>query len=130
MPLKNILRRLLPGVMAAMLILPGLSYAQTYPAKPVRLIVPYPAGGTTDLLARAVAQKLGAKWGQVFIVENRAGAAGNIGAEFVWRAAPDGYTLLFASPGPISINKGLYPKLGYDQDTFSPCPWWPPRLTY
>jgi tripartite-type tricarboxylate transporter receptor subunit TctC len=94
------------------------AHAQTYPNKSIRLIVPYPAGGTTDALARIITQKIGAKWGQVFVVENRGGAGGNIGADLVWHAAPDGYTLLFASPGPIAINKSLYPKLGYDEDTF------------
>jgi tripartite-type tricarboxylate transporter receptor subunit TctC len=116
MLVKTVLTRLLLVVAVAF---SGLAHAQSYPTKSIRLIVPYPAGGTTDSLARVIAQKLGAKWGQVFIVENRGGAGGNIGAELVWRAAPDGYTLLFASPGPISINKSLYPKLGYDQDTFT-----------
>jgi tripartite-type tricarboxylate transporter receptor subunit TctC len=123
MLVKAVLTRLLRVVAVAAAVafsaFPGFAHAQSYPTKPIRLIVPYPAGGTTDLLARVIAQKLGAKWGQVFVVENHGGAGGNIGAEIVWHAAPDGYTLLFASPGPIAINKSLYPKLGYDPDTFT-----------
>jgi tripartite-type tricarboxylate transporter receptor subunit TctC len=113
---KALLSRVL---LAATIAFAGVAHAQNYPSKPIRLIVPYPAGGTTDALARLVAQKVGAKWGQNIIVEDRGGAGGNIGAEIVWRSAPDGYTLLFASPGPIAINKNLYPKLGYDPDTFT-----------
>jgi tripartite-type tricarboxylate transporter receptor subunit TctC len=113
---KTLLSRIL---LAATIAFTGVAHAQNYPSKPIRLIVPYPAGGTTDALARLVAQKVGAKWGQNIIVEDRGGAGGNIGAEIVWRSAPDGYTLLFASPGPIAINKNLYPKLGYDPDTFT-----------
>src|ERR1043165_7966801 len=71
-------------------------HAQDYPAKPVRIIVPFPAGGTADVMPRIFAEKLAQKWGQPFTVENRAGASGNIGAEAVYRAEPDGYTLLSA----------------------------------
>ncbi len=94
--------------------------AQEYPNKPVKVIVPHPPGGTTDLMARMVGEKLHEKWGQPFLVENRAGANGNIGAEAVWKAAPDGYTLLLSAPGPLAINKMLYSKLAYDPDTFVP----------
>jgi len=107
-------------LLAATFMLPGMSQAQNYPTKPIKFLVPYPAGGTTDVLARLVAEKVGAKFGQPVIVENRGGAGGNIGAEAVWRASADGYSLLFASAGPLAINKNLYPKLGYDQDTFTP----------
>ena len=102
---------------AALLLLavaPGALPAQTYPAKAIRVIAAQSAGGGTDLLARTLAQKLNEAWKQPVVVENRPGAAGNIGTELVVRAAPDGYTLLFSSAGPIVINPGLYPRLGFD----------------
>lgn len=94
--------------------------AQAWPTKLVRIIVPFPAGGTADVLPRVLAEKLGAKWGQSVIVENRVGAGGNIGAEAVARADADGYTLLASPPGPLAINHNLYPKLGYDPTKFVP----------
>ena len=87
--------------------------AQTYPAKPVRIVVPWPAGGGTDTAARIVGQKLSEALGQLFVVENRAGATGMIGAEYVARSAPDGYTLMAATP-PLIYTASLYPKLRYD----------------
>ena len=95
--------------------------AQPYPARPVTFIVPFPPGGGTDISARTVAAKLAAKWGQSVVVENRAGAAGILGADAVARARPDGYTLLIANVGTQSINPSLYPKLPYNPDTaFAP----------
>ena len=94
--------------------------AQEWPAKPVRIIVPFPAGGSADLMPRILGEKLSEKWGQPVVVENRAGAAGNIGAEYVYRAEPDGYTLLSSSPPPLAINRLLYPKLGFDSTQFVP----------
>ena len=94
--------------------------AQEWPAKAVRIIVPFPAGGSADLLPRAVAEKLTERWGQPVIVDNRPGAAGNIGAEAVFRADADGYTLMSSPPPPLVINKLLYPKLAYDPDEFVP----------
>jgi tripartite-type tricarboxylate transporter receptor subunit TctC len=88
--------------------------AQNYPSKPVRAIVPFAAGGGVDIATRSVGQKLGERWGQQVIVDNRGGANGNIGAEIAARAAPDGYTLLFASTGPMAINPTLYAKIPYD----------------
>jgi tripartite-type tricarboxylate transporter receptor subunit TctC len=85
-----------------------------YPTKPVRLVVPFPAGGTTDILARAAAQKLSEAWRQQVIVDNRPGAAGNIGAELVAKSAPDGYTLLMGTVGTHAINASLYAKMPYD----------------
>jgi tripartite-type tricarboxylate transporter receptor subunit TctC len=94
--------------------------AQDYPAKPVRIIVPFPAGGTADVMPRIFAEKLSQKWGQPFTVENRAGAAGNIGAEAVYRSEPDGYTLMAAPPPPLVINPSLYPRLAFDPTQFVP----------
>jgi len=95
--------------------------AQPYPARPVTFIVPFPPGGGTDISARTVAAKLAAKWGQSVVAENRAGAAGILGADAVARARPDGYTLLIANVGTQSINPSLYPKLPYNPDTaFTP----------
>ena len=88
--------------------------AQSYPAKPVRMIVPYPAGGYYDLLARAIGQKLTEAWGQSLLVENRAGANGIVGTELVAKSVPDGYTIMMGGIGPHGINPGLYPKLPYD----------------
>ena len=86
-----------------------------YPSKPVRIIVPFSAGGTTDILARTFARKLGDAWGQSVVVENRVGAGGNIGATDVARSSPDGYTLLLTGPNH-SINPSLYQNLSYDPE--------------
>jgi tripartite-type tricarboxylate transporter receptor subunit TctC len=94
--------------------------AASYPSRAIRIIVPFPAGGAADALPRIVAEKLAAKWAQPVIVENRAGASGSIGAEAVWRAEPDGYTLLATPPAPLVINPSLYPKLAYDPTQFVP----------
>ncbi len=93
---------------------------EAYPSRLVRIVVPYPAGGGTDTLARLLADQLGRKWGQSAIVENVGGAAGNIGAAEVARAAPDGYTLLVTSPGPIATNSLLYKEMGYDPARWVP----------
>jgi tripartite-type tricarboxylate transporter receptor subunit TctC len=82
--------------------------------------VPFPAGGTADVMPRVVGDWLSRKWGQSVIIENKTGAAGNIGAESVFRADPDGYTLLSAPPPPLVINQNLYPKLGFDPTQFVP----------
>jgi len=108
---------LLCAVLAALAF---AAQAQDYPSKTVRIVVPFPAGGSADLLPRVVAEKVAEKWGQPVIVENRPGAAGNIGADVVFRAEPDGYTLLSAPPPPLVINKLLYPKLTYDPAQFVP----------
>jgi tripartite-type tricarboxylate transporter receptor subunit TctC len=88
--------------------------AQGFPSKPVRLVVAFPAGGGLDITARAYAQKLNEYWGQSVVVENRPGASGMIGAEFVVRAPKDGYTLLVCSPAEIALNPPLYAKMTYD----------------
>lgn len=94
--------------------------APTFPTKPVRIIVPFPAGGTADSIPRIVAEKLALLWGQPVIVENRPGAGGNIGAENFARAEADGYILLASPPGPLAINFNLYSKLTYDARKFVP----------
>ena len=90
------------------------AWAQAYPTKPIRLVVPFPAGGTTDILARGVAHKLSETLGQPVIVDNRPGAAGNIGADIVAKSPPDGYTLLMGTVGTHAINASLYAKMPYD----------------
>jgi tripartite-type tricarboxylate transporter receptor subunit TctC len=107
-------RRSLIMCCAAALMAAAPAAAQTYPTKPVRVIAPFPPGGGTDLFARAIAQKLGAAWGQQVIVDNRAGAGGMIGSELVARAAPDGYTLLVTSSSTHAINPHLTRKPLYD----------------
>ena len=87
--------------------------AANYPSQNIRIIVPFPAGGTADTLPRIVAEKLRQKWNQTVIIENRSGAGGNIGAEAVANSPPDGYTLLASPPGPIAINENLYKKLSF-----------------
>jgi tripartite-type tricarboxylate transporter receptor subunit TctC len=93
----------------------------TWPNKPVRMVVPFAPGGTTDILARAMAPELSKAFGQPFVVENRAGAGGNIGADVVAKSTPDGYTLLMGTVGTHGINKSLYSKMAYDpQKDFAP----------
>jgi tripartite-type tricarboxylate transporter receptor subunit TctC len=95
--------------------LPGLvESAESYPARPIRLIVTFTPGGPTDIVARAVAQKLTESWGQPVVVDNRPGAAGNIGMDIVAKAPPDGYTLVLGSFGPMIISPYVYSKLPYD----------------
>jgi len=88
--------------------------AATFPDHPVRIVVPFPAGGSNDVVARFLGMKLYEVWGQQVIVDNRPGAGGNIGAEMVARSAPDGYTLLLTAPGPLAVNQSLYPRLPFD----------------
>jgi len=117
-----------PLLLCAALALPLLSMpgvqsaarAQGFPTKPVKVILPSPPGGGTDALARILADKLREKWGQPVIVENRAGAGGNIAGDVTSKAVPDGYTLMLAHPAPLVINKALYSKLSYDPDQFVP----------
>jgi tripartite-type tricarboxylate transporter receptor subunit TctC len=87
--------------------------AVSYPSQNIKIIVPFPAGGTADTLPRIVGERLRQKWNQPVIIENRSGAGGNIGAEAVANSAPDGYTLLASPPGPIAINENLYKRLSF-----------------
>jgi tripartite-type tricarboxylate transporter receptor subunit TctC len=105
-------RRVLVSIAAAC-ALPAIAQSN-WPAKPVRIVVPFAPGGTTDILARAVAPELSRAFGQQFIVDNRAGAGGNVGSEIVAHSPPDGYTLLMGTVGTHGINRALYAKLPYD----------------
>lgn len=116
--MRTIVRLLLTSALA--FGIPVFSQAQTYPARPIKMIVPSPGGATTDTLARIVAAKLQEKWGQPVIVDDRGGAGGNIGGEEASKAAPDGYTLMFSYPAPLAVNKALFAKLSYDPDSFVP----------
>ena len=120
MPKTNSLRcALLAG-----LLLAAPAWAQDpaagYPSRAIRIIVPFPAGGAADALPRIVAERLAARWGQPVVVENRVGASGSIGAEAVWRAEPDGHTLLATPPAPLVINPTLYDRLAYDPTQLVP----------
>jgi tripartite-type tricarboxylate transporter receptor subunit TctC len=106
---------------ALLLLVAGPVFAQgAYPTKQVRMVVPFPAGGSADILCRIAGEKVGAAWNQPVIIDNRAGAGGNVGAEIVYRAEPDGYTLLCSPPGPLSINHNLYKTMPYDWTKFVP----------
>lgn len=96
------------------------TFAEDYPSKPIRIIVPLASGASFDTASRLLADKLREKWGQPAVVEDRAGASHNIGAEAAFKAPPDGYTLLFAPPPSLVINKSLFAKLAYDPDLFVP----------
>ena len=116
--MTGLLRTLL---VALLLMAAGPAFAQgAYPGKQVRMIVPFPAGGSADILCRIAGEKLGAAWNQPVVIDNRAGAGGNVGAEIAYRAEPDGYTLLCSPPGPLAINHNLYKTLPYDWTKFAP----------
>ena len=101
-------------VLAALVLAPVTLRAQSYPSKPIRLIIPFPPGGSTDILGRSLAQKLSEAWGQQVLVDNRGGAGGTIGADLAAKAPADGYTLLMGHIGTLAVNVALYPKLSYD----------------
>jgi tripartite-type tricarboxylate transporter receptor subunit TctC len=107
-------------IAAASALAVALAHAQDYPSRPIRIVVPYPPGGSADLVPRAVAEKLQTMWGHAVMVENRPGAGGNIGAESVYRAEPDGYTLMGSPPGPLVVNQNLYRELAFEPAKFVP----------
>jgi tripartite-type tricarboxylate transporter receptor subunit TctC len=114
-------RILLALLLAACTLADGASAQDAYPSRPIRLIVPYPAGGTADAMARALGQELAAMWGQAVVVDNRPGASTIIGADVAARSAPDGYTLLFTTDSTLTINPILHKRLPYDpQKDFAP----------
>ena len=102
--------------LAGLMLIACAAQAQTYPAKPVRIIVPFPPGGATDIVTRIVAQKLNEIWGQTIVVDNRGGAGGNIGAEVAAKAPPDGYTLFMPSGSVVTANQHMYKKLPFNAE--------------
>lgn len=116
------MRKLIWGafLFGAALVFSLSAQAQEYPSKLIKIVVPTPAGGGLDRMARLLAERFREKWGQPVVVDNRAGAGGNIGAEAVARSEPDGHTILITAPGPLVVNKSLYAKLAYDPDMFVP----------
>ena len=98
----------------------ALAQGASYPSKPVRMVVPFPPGGPADLLGRVLGQKLSEAFGQAVVVENRAGAAGNLGVDLVAKSAPDGYTLAMVPAGNITVNPSLFPRLPYRQSELAP----------
>ena len=108
-----IFRAVMAGL-AALFCIQAPAYSQAYPSRTVRIVIPFPPGGTSDILARTLAQKLTDEWGQQVIAENRPGAAGNVASEYVAKAKPDGYTLLINTVGTHAINPAIYPSLPFD----------------
>ena len=106
------MKRILAALFAAAVA--SAAFAQAWPTKPIRFIVPYPPGGTSDILARTIGEKLGTALGQTIVVENKPGANGNVGADYVAKASPDGYTFLLADIGAIAISPSVYPSLPFD----------------
>ncbi|HEX2117408.1 MAG TPA: tripartite tricarboxylate transporter substrate binding protein [Alphaproteobacteria bacterium] len=107
-------------VLIATVLIPGIAAAQDYPSKPIRWIVPFPPGGPTDLLARTVGQKLNEAWGQPVVIENKPGAAGNLGVDLAAKSLPDGYTLVIVPTGNITVNPTLFANLPYKPSDLAP----------
>ena len=124
MPKTSLLRRRVVLAFALLIAAPflatGQTQAQNYPSRSVKIIVPFPAGGTADAIPRVIGDWLSRKWGQTVVIENRSGAGGNVGAELAYRSEPDGYTLLSAPPPPLVINQNLYQNLAFDPAQFEP----------
>jgi len=118
--MKAVSRRAALAICASMMQR-GLTAAENYPSHSVKIVVPFPAGGSNDIIARILAQKLSERTGQQFFVENRGGAGGNIGADAVAKSAADGYTLLVTAPPPLTTNAALYKSLPFNPETdFAP----------
>ena len=108
------------ALLLGLLAWPLAGHAQNYPNRAVKIIVPFPAGGTADAMPRLIGDWLSRKWHQPVVIESRTGAGGNIGADAAFKSEPDGYTLLSTPPPPLVINQNLYPKLGFDPAAFEP----------
>jgi tripartite-type tricarboxylate transporter receptor subunit TctC len=117
--MKRIVAACIAGALG--LLVAHLAFAQTaFPARIVKIIVPFPGGGINDVLARILADKLAIKWAQPVVIENKTGAGGNIGADLAYQSEPDGYTLLLSPPGPLAVNQSLYKQLSYKPQEFVP----------
>lgn len=116
---RDLTARPMAGLLALTLCL-GSAAAQDFPSRTLKMIVPYPAGGITDVLPRILQEPLNRKWGQPIVVENKPGAAGNIGAEQAFKSEPDGYTMMVTAPSPLTVNQSLYPKLAFEPSAFVP----------
>ena len=112
--MKTIIQTMLVATMALLALPAGAQGAATYPTKPIKIVVPFPPGGATDILARAIGAELQKAFGQSVLIENKAGAGGNPGADMVAKSPPDGYTLVMATVGTHGINMSLYSKMPYD----------------
>lgn len=112
--LPQLLSRCAATALFALVWTQSTAHAQAYPARPIRIVVPFPPGGTSDILARSIGQKLTDEWGQQVITDNRPGAAGNIASEYVAKSKPDGYTLYINTVGTHAINPAIYASLGFD----------------
>jgi tripartite-type tricarboxylate transporter receptor subunit TctC len=102
------------GLALAVTLAPHIVHAQTYPTKPIRMVVPFPAGGTSDVIGRTLGQRLAEAWRQNVLVDNRSGVAGSLGATIAAKAPADGYTLLVGNVGPVAVNPSIYKAVGYD----------------
>src|SRR5690606_17504041 len=118
--LTMIHRKLLAALLCTLVSAGAIAHAAEYPNRPIKLVVPFPAGGGVDALGRALGEQLSAKLKQPVFVENRPGASGNIGADYVYKAAPDGYTFFLAGEGPLAVNRLLMKQIGFDPDKFEP----------
>ena len=108
------MKTLLTSIALTILLAPSLAAGQAYPAKAIRVVVPFSPGGTSDIIGRTLGQKLSEAWGQPVIMDNRAGVAGSLGAAIAAKSPPDGYTLLVGNVGPVAINNQIYKSVGYD----------------